>query len=460
MEKIEVVLTNCINEIRSGQATLAECLSRYPSHRELEPLLKMALNIQEPPSTTLDSGYKQMAKTQLLQQIKTTRQKKSHPLADIFSFGLPPQMVWARVAAAVIIGVIIMSMLGGGTAYAAQNSLPGELLYSVKTETENFRLMMAGNSADKAALNLEFAQTRLDEMGKLADRNPEKTGLAVNGYRGNLTAAGEQIHSITDVTILTRFLEKFSLHLQDQLLFCDNIIDAHPVYNGPVQEAISLAVNQQADTLNMLAQYDSTQAVLINLDIMKQRLHRAQAKASNNQYHLMQEAMLHYQQFNQLGRNILEAAQEKNKEILDVERLSSQALQNYIETLDIVIRQVPEEYTNVLETSQELTTQFQTQASYRYQNQGEPGHSPEVQPSGEHNAPAPGQEALTPPQHQNGPGGTGSEKPEATATSSPGSNGNSGNGDGTGSEDSSGYGEIPNPGTGNPSGSTDGHKSS
>lgn len=74
MEKIETILTNCIREIISGKATLAECLDRYPSRRqELESLLKIAFSIQEPQSVKLDSSYKQTAKNQLLQQIRTTK---------------------------------------------------------------------------------------------------------------------------------------------------------------------------------------------------------------------------------------------------------------------------------------------------------------------------------------------------------------------------------------------------
>ena len=147
LEKIEKILTNCIKEIKSGKATLAECLDRYPSRRqELEPLLKMALNIQEPPAFKLDSSYKQVAKAQLLQQIRATRQEKSRSFTDIFSFGIPPQFVWARVAVSVVVIIIVISMLAGGTAYAAQGSLPGDLLYPVKTGTEDARLLIAGDS--------------------------------------------------------------------------------------------------------------------------------------------------------------------------------------------------------------------------------------------------------------------------------------------------------------------------
>ena len=85
LEKIENILTDCIRDIKSGKVTLAECLDRYYSRREeLEPLIKMALNIQEPPGFNLDSSYKQAAKAQLLHQIRGTKQKKLKSFTDIF----------------------------------------------------------------------------------------------------------------------------------------------------------------------------------------------------------------------------------------------------------------------------------------------------------------------------------------------------------------------------------------
>ncbi|MFC2042311.1 DUF5667 domain-containing protein, partial [Chloroflexota bacterium] len=313
MEKIEIILTNCIKEIKSGKATLAECLDYYHSRRkELEPLLRIALNIQEPPALNLDSSYKQAVKAQLLIQIRATKQKKSRSFTDFFSFGLPPQLVWARVAVSVLVVVILISMLAGGTAYAAQDSLPGDLLYPVKTGTEEARLLMAGDRSAKAALNLKFAQTRLVEMNKLVNRDLEKAAVAVDGYQGNLDAAGQQIQRITNTSALSTLLIGALEDMQNQLVFCDSVIDGNPAYLGPVNKASTMAINQQVEFLEILSQQTILRAAQINLNAMQNRLQRAQAKANGNQYQTMQEALLQYQQFNQLGKQILQNAQALN----------------------------------------------------------------------------------------------------------------------------------------------------
>ncbi len=433
MEKIETILTNCISEIKSGKATIAKCLDRYPSRRqELEPLLKMALNIQEPPSLQLDMSYKQAAKARLLQQIRASKQKKSRPFTDLFSFGLPQQYVWARIAISVLVVVIVMSMLAGGTAYAARGSLPGDFLYPVKIGTEDARLLIAGDSSAKAELNLEFAQTRLVEMSKLATRDEEKTELAVNGYRRSLDAARQQIRGISDASTLSDLLNHALEDVQKQTVFCDNAVDANPAYLGPVNEASTLAINGQVELLEMLAQRNILQAARINLDAMQNRLQRAQLKATGNQYQTMKEVLLQYQQFNQLGEQILQSAQASNNYNTEIEALSLQALSSYLDTLNGIAQEVPQEYQNTIEVCRQMTLQFQTQARYRYQRQGDSGPGPQSQTPGNSGGSITGQGGQPTPQYQGGTGNTGNETSNPTTAPSSEATGNTGSGAGTG----------------------------
>jgi Domain of unknown function (DUF5667) len=479
LEKTEAILANCIEQIQSGQSTLAECLERYPSRRqELEPLLKMALNIQKPPVLKLDPAYKLSARDQLLRQIRTTKPGKTRSFTDNFSFGLPKELVWARVAVGIVIILVLISMLGGSTAYASQDSLPGDWLYPVKIETEDFRLWMADNNAEKAELNLEFASTRLGEMSQLANRGSVKIDLAVNGYRNNLQAAVSDIQRVTNASILTEVLEKFSLKLEYQISLCDQVRDTQPANIKLIQEASSLAVNQEIDTLKRLVQQDNLKAVQFNLNIMQNRLQRAQVKANEQQYQTMQEALVQYQQFDQLGKHFLETVQAAGKQTTEIDNLSAIAIQGYLKTLDAMAQQVPLEYRNIIETSQELTVQFQNQAHHRYQYQGESAPGPGT-PSGDGNGSTIEQgipPATSQPQGDNG--STGNNFPDNAPTSgndaggTTGSGGGSGPGPGGDTDTGSGSGNGPsaapsptptsntggNSGSGTGTGSTDGGK--
>ncbi|MDD5037746.1 MAG: DUF5667 domain-containing protein [Dehalococcoidales bacterium] len=455
MGKIENILTSCITEIKSGEATLAECLERYSSRRrELEPLLKMVLSIQKPPVLNLDSNYKQVARARLLQQIRGSKQKKARPFTDIFSFGLPQQFVWARVAVSVLTVVILLSTLAGGTAYAAQSSIPGDLLYPVKIGTEDARLLIAGDSIAKAELNLKFANTRLIEMSKLSAKDEVKAGLAVSGYRYNLDAARQQIQRISDASSLSNLLDGALANIQNQVTFCDEVIDSSPKYIGPVGEASTLAINEQITLIEMCAQQNNLQAAQINFNAMQNRLQRAQDKASGNQYQLMQEVLLQYQQFNRLGEEILQRAQSANNRNIEVGALSLQALSSYLDTLNSIAQEIPQEYQNTIEVCRQMTLQFQTQARYGYQHQGDSVPGPQSQTHGNSGTSTTGQDGQTTPQYHGGdvtPGNGTSSSPttpssetgEKTGTGSASSD-STGAGAATGTDTSS----IPNPSPG------------
>ena len=78
MESIEDILAVCIEDIKEGRHTLANCLAIYPDKRQqLEPLLKIALSIKEPPSFRPTKDFKIKARVQLMEYIHDSRSKKT-----------------------------------------------------------------------------------------------------------------------------------------------------------------------------------------------------------------------------------------------------------------------------------------------------------------------------------------------------------------------------------------------
>ncbi|UCD10185.1 MAG: hypothetical protein JSU79_05990 [Dehalococcoidales bacterium] len=448
MEKIETILTDCIRDIKSGKATLAECLDRYDSRRnELEPLLKMALSVHELPEFKLNSSHKQAVKTQMLYNIQFTRQKNSRSFTDIFSFGIPYQSRWARVAVSIIVVVILLSTLAGGTAYAAQDSLPGDFLYPVKVRTEDARLLMAGDESNKAKLSLNFAQTRLDEMSELMKTDQERVGLIVDGYKANLNTAFQQIQKVTNTSDQADLLIEASEKMQFQLEFCDNVIDGNPATSKPVYQVSNLTISQKVQFLRMLSQLNTLKAVQLNFGAMENRIRRARSKADGSQYQAMQESLLQYQQFNRLGEQILRNAQISNNQKAEIETLSEQALSSYLDIIDSFSQEVPQKYQESLETCRQMTRQFQTQARHKYQEQG----STDSGPGGDTDNPGSGprEPGSGPGEPNSGNGKSGTEPGNGNGKTD---NGNDGSGNGAG-EPGSGAGEPGSdggePGSGN-----------
>lgn len=84
----------------------------------------------------------------------------------------PRRQRMPRAAVPVLALVMMMSMSGVAVA-ASQNSVPGDVLYGVKRTGERAQLILTRNPSSRAQLQLEFAQNRLEEIHRVADRRPE-----------------------------------------------------------------------------------------------------------------------------------------------------------------------------------------------------------------------------------------------------------------------------------------------
>lgn len=67
--------------------------------------------------------------------------------------------------------VLILALVGGGTAYAAESAVPGDALYSIKVNVnEKITEALATSIETKAAAHAKFAERRLREAEVLAER--------------------------------------------------------------------------------------------------------------------------------------------------------------------------------------------------------------------------------------------------------------------------------------------------
>jgi hypothetical protein len=71
---------------------------------------------------------------------------------------------------AIIVAIVVLLSALGGTVYAAQDSLPGDALYSVKLGVEGATMMLGGDDLARAERALTFASKRVREMLTLTER--------------------------------------------------------------------------------------------------------------------------------------------------------------------------------------------------------------------------------------------------------------------------------------------------
>ena len=118
LEKLEDILAQCIDDIKAGRSSIEDCLDRYPSVREqLEPLLRIALEIREPPDVKPSPSFKVKARVWLMGQIHGGQAVTKWPWSRYDNQVKPIPYIrrfnMARViVAAAVVGLSVLAALG------------------------------------------------------------------------------------------------------------------------------------------------------------------------------------------------------------------------------------------------------------------------------------------------------------------------------------------------------------
>jgi hypothetical protein len=153
------ILDECLDRVIKGEPVGA-CLSRYPDYAaELEPLLRTAVDTREAIAIRPRPEFRERAGYQFQAAIREIESKGSR---GFFRW----QVRWVAPVAV----VIAVLLAGSGTVAAASNSLPDGPLYQVKLATEAVQLALTPSALGKAELYVRFADRRVDEIIKMADK--------------------------------------------------------------------------------------------------------------------------------------------------------------------------------------------------------------------------------------------------------------------------------------------------
>lgn len=253
--KKEEILSICIEDIRSGKSTIAECLERYPNlSRELKPLLEIAAALK-PDEVTPSPEFAQSAKRRILAD--------EHPAPGKTTIG---RWFWSKPAVVRFLvtfatGLVLLGAGGAGTVYAAQGSLPGDTLYPVKIGVENLQLAVTAGPAAKADLHLKFAQQRIDEATRQAEMNRNVSASALETVKQQFDSAIRELSTSPDTAATSDTLSQLSLATLDQQLELNQALSKSPGSSQALEQAIAEARRE-----NTIAQ-----VAYSNRDFLKQQ---------------------------------------------------------------------------------------------------------------------------------------------------------------------------------------------
>ena len=174
------IFNECMEHLLAGEETVGQCLQRYPAYaKELEPLLRTVVLMHKVADVKPSEEFRARARYQM--QLKMAQS------------ATPPRITrrvprWAIAACT----AMLVFVLGGGAVLAAQNVMPGNILYAVKLSTETLQLKLAGSTESKTEQYIAMANERITEMAWMVNNN-KTTNLQAAAYRLNnyYTSIGE-----------------------------------------------------------------------------------------------------------------------------------------------------------------------------------------------------------------------------------------------------------------------------
>ncbi len=133
-------------------------------------------------------------------------------------WNIRPQKERLAMNALISILIVFMLLLGGGatTVYAAQDDLPGQALYPLKTWSEDVRLQLTADPEQEIDLLMDFAQRRVEEMLALTAQGltpPAEVQVRLEAHLGQAL----QIAAGLDDTAMQAAMQRIHTALQNDL---------------------------------------------------------------------------------------------------------------------------------------------------------------------------------------------------------------------------------------------------
>lgn len=172
MRDLSRPLEECLQAVKEKR-NLQQVLRRYPADRdELIGMLRLSVELSAMGAPAAEPAFRLRARNRMLQLAAERRQARQRN-----PFGWVPRPA-TRLAFA---GAMAIGLVAAGVTAAAASggSLPGDPLYGLKLGIERAQLAVTLDSAQRARLQLHFADVRLEEAQRLFGLGRDRDAVAL-----------------------------------------------------------------------------------------------------------------------------------------------------------------------------------------------------------------------------------------------------------------------------------------
>ena len=259
--------------------------------------------------------------------------------------------------ASIILAIVLaLSAAGGGTAYAAQDSLPGDALYPVKLGTEQVIMLLPGDDVVKAGRALSFAERRMGEIEALVEEGrSQDLALAVEKYDYALNMVIARMErarnrGLDTGNVTARVAEATARHL----LILDGVWDKVPDQaKAAIAHAREVSERGRQNALVALARNDTVRAAEMNLAAMLGRLNRVRVQAGFEAMETVEDALQQFEDMARFGQELSQIAEETGLNITEVAELVTEATSIHLQVLAELYEEVPEQAKEAVQRAME-----------------------------------------------------------------------------------------------------------
>jgi hypothetical protein len=136
-----------------------------------------------------------------------------------------PHLALKAVAAALLALIVLLG--SSLTVYAANNSLPGQPLYALKSWGEDVRLSLTSSPQTRLEITLNYTNRRIDEISRLLQEGKSLPGKVSDRYQGELENALQYAAQMEDEQ-MQQALSVIKSHAENQGTAMEELIKKFP----------------------------------------------------------------------------------------------------------------------------------------------------------------------------------------------------------------------------------------
>ncbi len=209
-----------------------------------------------------DAAFKETNRKILMMQIKNTldlgvmRKNTLNTLLETFNVFFPWQMMKTAFRPVLAVLLIFGLILGSGLSVsAAESSLPGDALYSLKLATEKIQVSLTFKEEKKTEKHVELAGKRINEVAKIKDKpvplveKSKKINIAVSKFKEEIEGVKANLEKIEKkiepqkVVEVAKIVDVKANEYQEALQKTVNDLEA------PVKEVVVAQVNEGLESV-------------------------------------------------------------------------------------------------------------------------------------------------------------------------------------------------------------------